>query len=257
MIRIEDIDYTLKNEPVLSGLNLEIHSGEILGITGPGGCGKSAFLEIISGEAKSGHGRILFDDNNLQQLTKKERAGLISYLRNRIEFNPESTLFDEILGGRIHLKKILNPYTDNDRESTISLTVDLGIKAYSDKRLKHLPFSMQKLCILAKTFNSESAVTLLDNPETGLDLSQKFLSARLIRKHVKKGDKTIIIASSDIDFLVKVCDRLVIMKNGKITGSGGIEIITETLMKEIFGVNTMVGRNLVTGLPEIQLIDVN
>ena len=257
MIKIEEITYSLKNSQVLCGITLQIHGGEILGITGPGGCGKSSLLEIISGEVRADSGRVLFDEMNTLHLPKRERTGLISYLKSRTEFNPESTLFDEILSGRIRLKKMLNPYTDNDRESTAGLIDDLGIKSYSGKRLKHLPFSVQKLCVLARAFNSDSRVTVLDNPETGLDPRQRFLSSRLIQRQVKKGDRAVIMASSDIDFLAKVCDRLVIMKNGRIADSGGIEIITEDLIKEVFGVNTTVGRNLVTGFPEIQLIDVN
>ncbi len=111
------------------------------------------------------------------------------------------------------------------------------------------------MTLIAQTVNSESENIILDSPEYGLDPSQKLSAIRALKKYTVRGDKSVLIASSEIDFLIKTCDRIIVLKNGAIHASGGSDIFTGELLKKIFGVDVIVVKNIITGLPEIHIIN--
>ncbi len=256
MIKIESLSLIINKTPVLKDINFQIPAGEILGITGPASSGKSMLLRSLCGKIKISTGKINIKGRNINQYNKKELSKLISYLPVFPEFNPESSIFEETIKGRLYLKKILNPFSALDREETFNILDELGISTESEIRMKTLPDSLIKMALLARTINSGSDIVAFDSPEYQIDPSQRFSLIRTIKKYVIKGNKNIIIASSDIDFLIKICDRIVILKNGSVDDSGSVDIITAEMMKRVFGVNALILKNLVTGLPEIQIIDI-
>jgi ABC-type cobalamin/Fe3+-siderophores transport system ATPase subunit len=111
------------------------------------------------------------------------------------------------------------------------------------------------MALIARTINAESENIVFDSPEHGLDPLQKLSVVRTLKKYTGRGEKSVLIASSDLDFLVKICDRIIVLKDGTIHNSGGSDIITEELMKKVFGIDVMIVKNIITGLPEIHIIN--
>ncbi|HPF06512.1 MAG TPA: ABC transporter ATP-binding protein [Spirochaetota bacterium] len=255
MINISNLNLIYKQTPALNNVTFTLENGEILGITGPSGSGKSLLLKAVAGKIKTGKGIIKLNEKELSDLKGKELHKEISHLLPPYEYNPEATVFDEIIKGRIHLKKIFNPYSETDRESTDAIIHDAGLSEKASIRLKRCPDSIIRMTLIAQTINSESENILLDSPEYGLDPSQKLSAIRALKKYTARGDKSVLIASSEIDFLIKTCDRIIVLKNGAIHASGGSDIFTGELLKKIFGVDVIVVKNIITGLPEIHIIN--
>lgn len=257
MLNIKNINLVLDKTPLLNNINIDFTSGEILGITGPASCGKSTLVKILSGILKPTNGTIELNKKNLDEFSRNELRKHISFLTTKFQFNPEATVFEEIIKGRINFKKKFNPYSDYDRETTAALMDEIGISEQAEKRMKTLPDSFIKISLIARTLNTETDIIALDSPDSGLDPAQKNVIIRTIKKYVMKGDKVVIIASSDIDFLVKLCDRMIILKDGTIIEQGSPSIITEELIKKVFRINSLIVKNIVTGFPEIHVIDIN
>jgi len=255
MITISNLNLILKQTHILKDVSFTLHSGEILGITGPSGCGKSSLLKLLSDKKNSYTGKIKIKGEEISEFTKKKLRSETSALLYPDEFNPESTVFEEVIRGRIHLKKMLNPYSEIDRDSTQAIIDETGLSEKSIIRLKRSSDSTIRMALIARTINSGSDIIILDSPEQGLDPSQKLSVIRALKKYTVKGDKSVLIASSDIDFLVKICDRIIVFKEGEIFETGGCDIITEDLMKKIFGIDAMIVKNIITGLPEIHIIN--
>lgn len=255
MIKINRLSLTIKKTVILNDVSFVLHGGEILGISGPSGCGKSSILKAACGMIKTAPGMVEINGKSLSSCKKKELRGSISLLAAPCEFNPEATLFDETLRGRMHLKKFLNPYSEMDRDSTHAILDELGIAGASETRIKRSSDSLVKMTLIARTLNSEADAAMFDYPESGLDPAQKLSVIRAIKKYTARGNKAVLISSPDLDFLVKVCDRIIMMKDGSIFASGSNDIITEELMKQLFGIDVMIVKNIITGLPEIHVID--
>lgn len=255
MIKINNLNLIIKKTAVLNNINLYIHEGEIVGITGPSGCGKSSLLKAVCGKIKTDPGMVGLNGRDLSEYKKRDLRRFISLLSAPYEFNPEATIFEEAIRGRIHLKKFLNPYSETDRDSTCTLLDEIGISGASERRIKRSSESLVKMALIARTLNAGTAAAAFDSPECGLDPAQKLMVIRAIKKYTARGDKTVLIASADLDFLVKVCDRIIVLKDGSIYKSGGNDIITEELMKVLFGIDVMIVKNIITGLPEIHVIN--
>lgn len=255
MININNLSLTYKKNTILKDVTFTLHNGEILGITGPAGCGKSSLLKAVSGRIKAAEGTIKINSKRISEMRKKEISSAISFLSFPYEYNPEATVFEETIKGRIHLKKFLNPFSELDRDSTHSVLNETGLSDNLSSRLKRSSDSIIRMALIARTINSESDNILLDTPEQGLDLSQKLSVIRTLKKYTARGDKSVLIASSELDFLVKVCDRIIVLKYGAIHETGGSDIITEELMKRVFEVDAMIVKNIITGHPEIHIIN--
>lgn len=255
MININNLRLTYKKNIILKDVTFTLHNGEILGIAGPAGCGKSSLLKAVSGKTKAAEGTIEINSKKLSEIRKKEISSVISSLTFPYEYDPEATVFEETIKGRIHLKKFLNPFSEIDRNSTYYILNETGLSDSSSSRLKRSSGSIIRMTLIARTINSESDNILLDSPEQGLDLSQKLSVIRALKKYTARGDKSVLLASSELDFLVKVCDRIIVLKYGAFHESGGSDIITDELIKRVFGVDAMIVKNIITGLPEIHIID--
>jgi iron complex transport system ATP-binding protein len=255
MITVKKISLNKNKKPVLNDISFTLNSGEILGITGPAGCGKSLLLKAIAGIIRTADVTVGLNEKNLSESSRKEQCRDISSLLLPCEYNPEATVFEETIKGRIHLKKFLNPYSEIDRDATLSILDETGLTDKLSLRLKKCSDSIIRLTLIARTVNSESENIIIDSPECGLDPLQKLTVIRTIKKYTAAGDKSVLLASSDLDFLVKICDKIIVLKDGVVHESGGSEIITEDLMKDVFGIDVMIAKNIITGFPEIHIIN--
>lgn len=255
MITIKKLSLNKNKKTVLNNISFTLNSGEVLGITGPAGCGKSLILKAIAGKIKTSDVTFGLNEKNFSEFGRKEQCRHISSLLFPCEYNPEATVFEETIKGRIHLKKFLNPYSETDRESTLSILDETGLSGKLSSRLKKCSDSIIRLTLIARTVNSESENIIFDSPECGLDPLQKLTVIRTIKKYTAGGDKSVLLASSDLDFLVKICDKIIVLKDAAIHESGGSEIITEDLMKNVFGIDVMITKNIITGFPEIHIIN--
>jgi len=103
--------------------------------------------------------------------------------------------------------------------------------------------------------NRGCGVLLLDSPESGLGFRQINILTRQLKKYTSSGQRSVVISSSDINFLSKTCDRIVVIHRGRIAETGSHEMIDENFLKKYYGIEAVVTRNIVSGLPEIHVIE--
>ncbi|HPS57190.1 MAG TPA: ABC transporter ATP-binding protein [Spirochaetota bacterium] len=256
MLKINNLACTVKNRKILDGINLEVQENEILGITGGPCCGKSLMLNVLSGNYDKYTGEILLNGRELRATPSgelKQAASLCSFTDRG--YSPEATVFDTIISSRRRRKSIFTPYTDTDREDTARCIDQLRLTPYSNERLKNVSESVVRMSLIASSVMSECRLLLLDSPETGSGYRQRSDITAFIKKYAAYAEKTIIIASSDLNFLAACCDRIIVLENGKIAAEGNSEMIDEKFMKRFFNIEVMISRNVVTSLPEIHVIE--
>lgn len=256
MLKIENLSCSPSGIPVLRDLKLQARENEILGITGGSGCGKSLIASILAGNFTGYTGSITLGDRELARVKKSVLRKTVSFyspLNN--DFNPDSTLYDSIIRGRRLHKNIFAPYSAGDRELTGRYMEQLELEEYSPEKIKNIPRAAACAAMIAYTAGMECEVMVLDSPDAFLDYRRQILVSRLLKKYSSSGERSVIIATGNIDFLVKTCDRLVVIHNGIVAESGSHEMVDQEFMKRYFNVNSMVTRNIVTGLPEIHIVE--
>jgi ABC-2 type transport system ATP-binding protein len=199
----------------LSGLNLDVPAGGIVGLLGPNGAGKTTTLKCVIGLAHPDSGEIgIFD-----------RKGVHSEARRKIGFLPEQPYFDLYLTPR----KLLAYYgrlagMDRDRALTrTSFVLNLvGLEEEADLTMDRFSKGMLQRIGLAQALISEPEFLVLDEPSSGLDPLGK-IQVRDLLKSLGEGGTTILLSSHQLSEIEEICDGVVIIHRGREIASGGLD----------------------------------
>lgn len=192
----------------LDDLTLEITPGEILGIAGPNGAGKSTLIALLLGFIAPSRGAVTID--GLPPRRYVERHG-IGYLSELVAINPRWRA-DHAL----ERYAVLAGVSARDVRSRVDRAIgELGITAHRDKRIRALSKGNLQRLGLAQALLRDERVLILDEPTHGLDplWTQRF---RDIVGALRRPDRTILIASHNLDELQRLADRVAILDRGRL-----------------------------------------
>lgn len=257
MFEINNINFIESKNVILKNINITINKGEIVGIIGRSGSGKTALLKIISGLIKEHTGEIIAEGISLET-NRKAKTEYISYLfdvnKNDIV---DDSVFNFLLNSRKQYKKILNPYSELDIQITENYINRFNLNEYISHRMLSIPEGIFKKSILAFTLIKEAKILILDNPDSLLDIHSILLLQKVLQRYVIDGDKSIIIASNDINFICRSVDRIILLDKGNIITEGTTDIINAELIKKYFEADVMISRNIYNGRPDVHLFPEN
>ncbi|MCT4621782.1 MAG: ATP-binding cassette domain-containing protein [Marinisporobacter sp.] len=201
IISMKKLCFTYENEKkALKGVNLSIFKGEIFGIMGENGGGKSTLLKNISGLVKPTKGKLLV----------KGEVGYLSQNPNDYLFN--DTVYEEI-------KYTLDQKGINDLSRIEKVCKELDILKYKDKNPRDLSGGEKQRVALASILVMEPEILILDEPTRGLDRNLKERLGRII-KELQRNGKTVILVTHDVEFVGKYCDRVCLMFDGSVAQVG-------------------------------------
>lgn len=181
---------------ILSIDNLKFSYGNIIGIVGENGIGKSTFAKIVCGLYKTNRGEILKADKRFNRRNRIKESLLVMQEVNYQLFT--DTVFDEILlTSKIRDKNIINTYLK-----------DMELENIIDRNPHTLSGGQKQRVIILSALLSGKKILFFDEPTSGLDYRNMKIVAKNIKK-VKKKDRLILIISHDIEFLESVCDSIV------------------------------------------------
>jgi putative multiple sugar transport system ATP-binding protein len=218
-------DPQIDGRKVIDDVSVKVHKGEIVGISGLMGSGRTEFAMSLFGRAYGNHisGEIIKNGkeisiNNIQQAINhgmayvtedRKTAGLI--LIEDIKHNISLS----------SLKKISNKLIINDHKETqaaVDFRKKLNIKSSSIyHKIHHLSGGNQQKVVLAKWIFSEPDILILDEPTRGIDVGAKYEIYTIVNKLADEG-KSIIFISSELPEILGICDRVYVMNEGKIVG---------------------------------------
>ena len=254
MIKLSKVTYPVKN-PVLKEITLEFNEGEITGIIGRSGSGKTSLLNLLSLDNKvrsQTDGLIHLKGKPAFALEPKETARLIV----RSDIVPENT--DELLDNflllsRIPHKKLLSPFLEYDLKLTDLFIERFELTPFRKHSLNSLTAGFFKRTLLAFSFIREADIILLDNPTANLDFyGIKILYKELI-KSVIDGKRSVIIASHDINFIAEIADRILILENGQIAEDMHPDKLDSKTLKKYLSAETIISKNIYNGRPLVHL----
>ncbi len=238
MIRVEKLRYSYGSREVLSNVNLIVSEGEITFILGPNGCGKTTLLKCINAILKP-KGCVYVDGENVFTLAPSEIAKKIGYVPQRSGV-ADMTVFDAILLGR-------KPYmglkvSEEDYKIVEEVINDLNLQNLALRKLGELSGGELQKVIIARALAQKPKVLLLDEPTSNLDIKNQIEILRLVRRIVRERRISAIIATHDLSLATLFADKVVMMKNGEIFAIGGAEVINESNIKAIYGIDVKVVR---------------
>lgn len=246
-IEVKDVDAYYGSVKVLEGMDFSAAQGELLGIIGPNGSGKTTLLRTIARILKPKTGAILLDGKAVMQMNNKEFSRKFAAVPQDTTINFEFAALDVVLMGRNpHLGRLeLESEKDIDiARRCMELTHCWHL---AERPVTELSGGERQLVIIARALTQEPKVLLLDEPTSHLDINYQIEIMELL-KHLTTHECLIIIAViHDLNLAAQYCDRLVLLRNGKIFAMGTqYEVLTAGNIKNAFGADVIVKRHAVT-----------
>ena len=213
---ITDVTKSYGNVQALRGVSMELKKGEVIGLLGPNGAGKSTLMKILTGYYTNWEGQIHFFNQDLR-IQLRDIQKKTGYLPENNPLYPEMFVA-EYLQYSADLYRISNP-------PLIDIISKTGLENHSQKKINTLSKGFKQRVGLAAALIHNPEVIILDEPTTGLDPNQLIEIRKLIRELGK--DKTVILSTHILQEVNAICDRVIIINQGKIVLDKSLESLRE------------------------------
>jgi len=211
VLEVSGLSFSYPDTPdVLRGINLQVWPGERVGFIGPNGAGKTTFFLLVCGVLRPEAGEILLFGRPVAPGEFRPEVGMVFQ-------DPDDQLFcpsvrDDVAFGPLNLGLPKEEVEARVREA-LSIT---GVPDLADRPPHHLSEGEKRLVSIAGVLAMRPKLVIYDEPTSNLDIRYR---RRLIR-FLQSSDETLLIASHDLEFILEVCDRVVLMDEGRIVANG-------------------------------------
>ncbi len=201
-----NVSKKIGNKVILENVSFDIYSGDIFGFIGPNGSGKTTMIKLILDLQKLDSGLVTINNYNIKKDFKNaiESVGAIV----------ETPAFYEYMSGRDNLKLISN----NNIDEVVKL---VGLNSVIDKKVSKYSLGMKQRLGLARAIINNPKLLILDEPTNGLDIDGIKMLKDII-KTLSSNGTAILISSHILSELDNLCNKICIIKNGKIINSGDL-----------------------------------
>ena len=205
----------------VKGISCSIQKGEIVGYIGPNGAGKSTTIKMMSGIMHPTSGNILINGISPQKKRKEVVKGL------GVVFGQRTQLYWDLrLGETFELLKRIYKLPNEQYERTVKeLSTVLGLNEFMDIPVRQLSLGQRMRGELAAAMIHEPDILFLDEPTIGLDIDAKQAVRDFILEMNRRKKTTVILTSHDLDDVMKLCTRLIVINKGVIVEDGPIDEI--------------------------------
>ena len=215
-LEIHDIHKSFGNQKVLDGFSLRLEAGEILGLLGPNGCGKSTVLNMICKLLLPDAGQISLMGQALHQMNEKERS-LIGFCTQRCALYPD--LFP---AENLHFFGQLHGLSNKECQHRVGeLMRRFSLNTVANTRVGQLSGGWQQRLHLAVALVHQPSVLVLDEPTAAVDVEARMELWRLIQDLRDRGT-TILLTSHHLAEAERLCTTVALMRNGKVAAHGSV-----------------------------------
>ena len=217
-IKVENLNKQYNNILAVKNINFKINAGSIVGLLGPNGCGKTTTIGMMLGLIKPTSGNVFINDKNIDN--EKNRTNLLekmNFISPYVEL-PKKLTIEE------NLKVYGRMYGVNNLEKKISnLMEELNIKEFKKRKSGELSSGQKNRVSLAKALINDPEILLLDEPTASLDPDVGDYIRGYIESYASKKGATILLASHNMNEVERLCNEVMMMKNGIIIDKGTSE----------------------------------
>ena len=222
MIKVESVIKTFSGTEALRGLSFTAGAGEVVGLLGENGAGKTTAFRIISALMKTDSGRCFVCGMDVQEEKLKARRvtgflpGTDPGLYDRL------TAFENIM----YYAELYGMKRGEAADMARRLSSVLDMESFINRRAGTFSRGMKQRTAIARAFIHNPAVMLLDEPSAGLDAGSSASIHRLIRESADSG-RAILLASHSVHEIKKLCTRVLVLHRGYLVESGTVRSIEE------------------------------
>jgi iron complex transport system ATP-binding protein len=250
ILRVEKLQAGYDKHQVIRELDFAVQEGKITTIIGPNGCGKSTLLKIMGRIITPKKGSVYLENEKLSRLPTEQIARKLTLLPQNPVAPQELKVEELIAYGRF-------PHRRNRQQNSLE---DQRAIEWAMKITKIIPFRQRELgslsggerqkVWLAMALAQETAILLLDEPTTYLDMVHQLEVLKIIQQLNQERQCTIVMVLHDINHAARFSHEIVAMRDGGIIASGGpLEIVTAEVLKQVFHIEARIMLDPRDGVP--------
>ena len=213
-LQVKNLIKKFKATTAVNNISFVIEKNKTLGLLGPNGCGKTTSIGMMLGLITPTSGRILINEINLEPKNRIILLSLMNFASPYVE-----------LPKKLTVKQNLEIYArlygvSNFQERTDQMIEDLNLQTFINKKTGELSSGQKNRVALAKSLINKPKLLFLDEPTASLDPDVGDFIREYIEKYKKENELTILLASHNMKEVERLCDKVIMMKQGKIVDSG-------------------------------------
>lgn len=239
---------------VLRGVSLDVRPGEVLGLVGPNGCGKTTLVRVASRALPPSAGSLRVAGFDPYAIGSKEAARLVAVVpQDVVPAFPFDVLGFVLMGRAPYLSRWTGGGPVDWSKAREAMEA-VGVQHLADRPLDELSGGERRRAVLAQALAQDTPVLLLDEPTTHLDIRHVVEFHGIVRRLAEERGVAIVAVLHDLTLAAALSDRLVAMAAGEVVADGQPEeVVTRSLLRSVYGVSADVERSPATGRPAVVL----
>ena len=245
-----DLSLAYDGRTVVQDLDFDIPKHEIGSIIGPNGCGKSTVLKALARLLKPRSGAVLLDGRSINSLPTRQVATTVGLLPQTPTAPEGITIGDLVTRGRYPYHRFAGGWNNEDDRSVSHALAVTGLADIADRPLDEVSGGQRQRAWIALSLAQETDILLLDEPTTYLDISYQLEVLDLLGDLNKNEGVTVVMVLHDLNLAARYSDWILAIDHGHKAALGSPqEVITEQLVRNVFGVEGRVSIDPETGVP--------
>ena len=241
-LSLQNVSIVIDGRAIIEGLSLDLPSGTLVGVIGPNGAGKTTLAKTIVGLVTPTTGTIDLLKRPLEDYSNLERAKVISYLPQDAPAHWPITVEEIVALGRFAYQG------SKESKQDLNQAVEDALRTADALELKNRAISSisggeYARVMLARTLVANAPIMLVDEPIASLDPYHQIHVMEILRQYADK-KMTVVAILHDLTLAGRFCDRLILMKQGKIIGDGSPnEILRQDVLEDAYEIHTLGGEH--------------
>lgn len=224
---------------ILNDISFLVDKGDVLGVLGPNGTGKTTMIKCINNILTPCGGDVFFQGKNVGEYSAKELAKIIAYVPQYASGFFDISVVDTVLSGRIPYAG--TGYSEEDREIAFAIIEKMGLEKFAFRSIKAMSGGERQRVFIARALAQQPKIIILDEPTSSLDLKNQLFILNNIAQLAVENGMTIIMTIHDLNLASMYCNKTIMLKDGYVFAYGKTkDVLTETNVEAIYGVDTVI-----------------
>ena len=230
------IGYTTKKEEtvVANNINIELHKGELIGLVGANGIGKSTLLRTLTNVQNPLSGDAFINSKNISDFQPEDLAKALSLVLTEQVASKNLSVFELVALGRQPYTNWVGSLTEHDINCIHTSIQQTNIEDLKHKKCFELSDGQLQKVMIARALAQDTDLIILDEPTTHLDMYHKAYILKLLQKLAKETNKTILFSSHEIDLAIQLCDKMIVMTKDDVVSDSPCNLISKRIFNTLF-----------------------
>ena len=240
-LRGEALTLAYGKKTIAESLDVTIPDGHFTAIIGPNGCGKSTLLRTLSRLMTPTHGHVYLDGEEIQRYASKEVARRIGLLAQNATTPSDISVQELVARGRYPHQPLFTRWRQEDEDAVQRAMQATGIVELANQSVDTLSGGQRQRAWIAMVLAQDTAIMLLDEPTTWLDISHQIDLLELLSELNRERGFTLAAVLHDLNQACRYATHLIALREGKIVAEGAPqEIVTAELIEAVYGLRCMI-----------------